>query len=60
MSIKLSCDQCGKDSWHLNEIRTVSVQGDEVYREFSLAHLCWECIVPWVNRRDAEKEEIPF
>lgn len=63
MSIQLTCDQCGKVADWLHEIRSVGgMYGrSEVNRaDYPIGQLHWECIVPFIQRKDAEKEECPF
>lgn len=63
MSVRLVCDQCRTDAETLHEIRPIGVSRGEqsTYRsEYVTAQVHWECIVPFVGRRDAEMEEVPF
>jgi len=63
VSVELICDQCGKaDEW-LHEIRGVGAMygRGELHRgDHPEGQVHWECIVPFVQRKDAEKEECPF
>ena len=63
MSVQLTCDQCGKVASDLFEIRPIVVAHGavETYRtEWVTGQVHWECIVPFVGRKDAEHEECPF
>ena len=62
MSIRLACDQCGKDAETLFEIRAVvaSREGQFYRSDYADSQVHWECIVPFVGRRDAENNEVPF
>lgn len=63
MTIQLVCDQCGQPAETLQEIRPVGVSraDQNPWRsEYVTAQLHWECIVPFVGRRDAADKEPPF